>query len=109
MEVLHLRQRRAAISPNPYSKMSPVDFPESNIVFKGPEGLDETQVRPIRGYLGNVERGSMDGVKLAVVGWEPSEEDLVKMIEGGVIYLTVIGGLPPHYLSMDFHTATHPT
>lgn len=82
--------------------MEPTDFPEANINFGPPKGFSESQVRTIRGFRGQVTENSLDGVEVSVVAWKPSEPEIVQMIAGSPIYLTVIGGLPPHSLSTKF-------
>jgi hypothetical protein len=34
------------------------------------------------------------------VAWQPDEIDLVRLAHGGTIWLTCIGGLPPHLLEV---------
>ncbi len=62
----------------------------------------------IPGYVGEIKSGSVDGCIVVVVAWQPSLADIQKMIDGHPIYLSCIGGLTPHFLTMDFHSATHP-
>ena len=63
----------------------------------------------VRAYAGKYEGGSVDGAAVIVVAWQPSLEDMDVLNKGGLIYLSVMGSsLPPHYLSTDFHSATHP-
>lgn len=88
--------------------MTPSDFPDSNSVFGPPPGLEESQCLSIPAYVGEVRGGSCDGLRHVIVAWRPSEEELRDLQQGGLVYLSVIGGLAPHYLSTDFHTASHP-
>lgn len=81
--------------------MIPATFPEANTFFGPPQGLTESQVKSIPAYLGEAQ-GSLDGLQLAVVAWEPTPEELETIKNGGLIYLTCIGGLPPHFLSTNF-------
>lgn len=88
--------------------MTPVDFREHNTRFGPPEGLEESQCQSIPAYVHTVQGGSCDGVQQVVVAWRPTPEELVVLEQGGPIYVAVLGGLPPHYLCVDFHEATHP-
>lgn len=85
--------------------MSPINFPEANIYFGPPEGLTEQQVQRLPAFQGTVEGGSMDGSTIVVVAWKPAAEELEVLNQGGVIYLSCIGGLPPHYLCTGFQEA----
>lgn len=89
--------------------MNPVDFPETNALFGPPNDLDASQVLSVPAYKGTVERGSLEGAVIVVTAWKPTPEEIVRIIAGQPIFLTFIGGLPPHYPSTCFHTATHPT
>jgi len=87
--------------------MTAADFPQVNTEFTAPDGLDEAQVKSIPGFAGVVERGSVEGLRLIVVAWKPTEAELERLNAGELIYLTVLGGLPPHFLSTSFAEATH--
>jgi hypothetical protein len=89
--------------------MDPVTFPEANCTFGPPPGMSECQVATIRMYQGEVERGSVEGAPLFVAAWKPTIDELDRLVKGDPIYLTFLGGVPPHYLSMDFQTAIHPS
>jgi hypothetical protein len=80
--------------------MIPFRFPQANVAFKHPEGL--------MAYTGPVVGGSVDGETLVVVAWQPDPMDLIRIQAGHPVFLTVMGGLPPHFLSTDFDAATHP-
>ncbi len=88
--------------------MVPVDFPEANATFGPPAGLTESQVQSIQAYVGQVERGSVEGVSMVVLAWKPTLQEIEVIKRGGIIFLTVLGRCPPHYLSTNFHDATHP-
>lgn len=45
---------------------------------------------------------------IAVVSWQPSEEERARIASGEPIFITMCGGLAPHYPSLDFHSATNP-
>lgn len=88
--------------------MIPSEFPESNIKFKPPPDLEECQCATIPGYFGEVTGGSCDGLPLTIMAWRPTAEELEAINNGAPIFLSIIGGLPPHFLTVDFHQATHP-
>lgn len=70
--------------------------------------MAESQVRVVPAFMGVVDRGSLEGITIVVTAWQPSAGDLEKLNQGGKVYLTFIGGLPPHMASTDFETAIHP-
>lgn len=87
----------------------PTVFPEANKVFRPPPpDLNENQCNNMHAHVGIVERGSVDGSVFVVTAWKPSPLDLEKLNKGAMVYLTCLGGLPPHFLSTDFQTASHP-
>lgn len=88
--------------------MECVHFPEANRRFVAPSDLAESQCQTAVGYVGIISGGSVDGSTVVVVAWKPSLEELNRLIEGAPIFLTCMGGLPPHFLTTDFHNATHP-
>lgn len=88
--------------------MKPVTFPEANAHFGPPPGIAESQVVPIHAYTGVVDRGSMEGSPLTVTAWKPTAEELAVLNEGAPIFLTFIGGLPPHMATVDFQQAILP-
>jgi hypothetical protein len=88
--------------------MIPADFAESNTVFGPPPDMTKEQVEPIRAYVGEVARGSCEGARLIVVAWAPSAEERAAIEKGSLVYLTMIGGLAPHFLTTDFAQATNP-
>jgi len=84
--------------------MSPAEFPEANQVFGPPQGMDVNQVMPIKAFVGQILGGSCDGMQMVVVAWRPEPEDLVALNDGALVYLAVIGGLPPHAVTTTFPT-----
>lgn len=88
--------------------MTPIYFPESNTIFGPPSDLEESQCMKIHAHVGQVRSGSVDGALQVVVAWQPDASDIAKIIAGNPIFLSCIGGLPPHFLTTDFHSATHP-
>lgn len=88
--------------------MTAEHFPEANARFTAPSDLAESQCLTIPAYQGIVTGGSVDGSPIVVVAWKPSPQELADLVAGKPIFLSCIGGLPPHFLSTDFHSATHP-
>ena len=88
--------------------MIPLRFPEANTLFGPPEGLAESQVMPIPAYTGKIAGGSMDGSSVVVVAWQPTAEELALLNAGQPLFLSFIGGLPPHFPCLSFQEATHP-
>lgn len=88
--------------------MFPIHFPECNIMYGPPQGLDENQCRAIPAYIQTILGGSCDGVTQVVAAWKLSTEELEIVKETGIIYLSVLGGLPAHYLSVNFQQAISP-
>lgn len=50
----------------------------------------------------------MDGAGVNVVAWKPTPEELELIKVGKPIFLTFVGGIPPHFPSMSFGEATNP-
>lgn len=88
--------------------MTPETFPESNITYRPPQGLEESQCRSIPAYDGQIKSGSCDGLRQVVVAYRLTPEEIEWLKNNPVIYLSMIGGLAPHFLSFTFHQATHP-
>ena len=88
--------------------MTPISFPEANARFKAPADLHENQVATIMAYTGPIPGGSMDGEKMVVVAWQPTPGELDALNAGAPVFLTTLGGLPPHFLTTDFTNATKP-
>jgi len=88
--------------------MTPVDFPELNKNFCAPSDMDESQVATLPAYAGQVRGGSCDGVPIVVVAWRPSAEEFQDLVDGKPVFISMFGGLPPHYLTTDFQQAISP-
>jgi hypothetical protein len=86
--------------------MNPIDFEQANMTFNAPPG-QEDYVQPIRAFYGQRLGGSLDGVVFTVVCWELSEEDLEALRLTGKIYLSFVGGLPPHLACTSFEQAAN--
>jgi len=81
--------------------MTPAEFPQANAVFGSPKDL-EGSCREVRAYTCQVVGGIFDGSIMAVTAWKPSPKELRDLIEGGSVFLSVIGSLPPHYIGTRF-------
>lgn len=86
--------------------MQPVDFLESNTKFTAPDGMTEGQVMTIPAFKGQALNGSCDGIQMVVVAWKPDPGEIDRLIEGHLVYLTVMGGLPSHFITTQ--EATNP-
>jgi hypothetical protein len=88
--------------------MIPDQPPISNQVFVAPKGLDETQVHPIKAFIGIIPPGnSLEGSRYVVVAWKPTEQEIREIFEGGLVYLSCLGTLTPHFLTTKFSEATY--
>lgn len=86
--------------------MIPFDFPQANVALGAPRDLDETHIATIPAFMAKIEGQSVfDGSIMTVVAWKPSPDDLVTLLNGGAVYVRMIGGCPPHYLSTTFEEA----
>lgn len=88
--------------------MTPVKFPECNDVFGPPHGMEESQVHSIPAHVSQAIGGSCDGSQMVVVAYKLSVEEITLLANGNPLYLTMLGGLAPHFHSFTFHQATHP-
>jgi hypothetical protein len=88
--------------------MNPREFPEANTIFGPPPDLEESQCMRVAGYLGKVQGGSLDGSTIVVVCWQPTMEEIEAIKSGKPIFLSFLGGLPPHLPTLDFQEAIHP-
>lgn len=86
--------------------MNPTNFPQANAAFRAPDGYDESQVKTVQAFMSELAGGNLDGDKIVVVAWLPSATERLEILAGAPIFLTCIGGLPPHRLSTTFQDAT---
>jgi hypothetical protein len=90
--------------------MSPAEFPQANTKFGPPPDLDGANVGSIRAFKGTINSGSLEGYPVVVVAWKPSEADMERLTNGGLVYLQMVGGgLAPHLLSTTFEEAVNPS
>ena len=87
--------------------MNPAIFPQANCWFGAPPDLSQSQVMSIPAYRGEVSGGSVDGVKLVIVAWLPTPEELAQLNAGTPVYLSSISGLTPHFLTTSCEQAKH--
>lgn len=83
--------------------MKPTQFPEANCSYGPPQGYDESQIRRVAAYKGQVKTGNLDGDVFVVVAWQPDAADLARLAAGNPIFFSCIGGLVPHFLTTDFN------
>lgn len=88
--------------------MKPVNFPQATADLGPPPGLAESQVQTVPSFMGIVQRGSLEGSPMVVTAWQPDQADLERLNQGQPVFLTFLGGLPPHMASTDFETAIQP-
>lgn len=86
--------------------MIATNFPEAFVDFVAPPGMSEEQVKTIKAWSGRIHGGSCDGSIATVTAWRPTDVELARLNEGGCVFLTVLGGLPPHCLTTSFEEAT---
>jgi hypothetical protein len=82
--------------------MTPIRFPQANCTFGPPDDMDESQVMTIPAFKGTMKGGNLDGSHFVTVAWKPSEEEIEKLQKGEAVYLTMMGGLSPHFLTVGF-------
>lgn len=91
--------------------MTPIQFPEANTKFGPPVDMAESQVMSIPAFRGVVSSpsSSVDGAPQVVVAWQPTAEEVRRIVAGQPIFISFLcDGLPPHFPSLSFHEATHP-
>ena len=88
--------------------MNPARPPVYNKTFVAPADLDHSQVAPITAFAGEVPSGhNLDGAGFVVVAWKPTSEEIESLRQGGLIYISMLGGIPPHFVTTDFGQATY--
>ncbi len=88
--------------------MTPTTFPEANSTYGASQGFAETQIASVEAFTGQVQSGSVDGSSVTVVAWQPNPEEVIALVYGAPIFITFMGGLPPHMLTTNFAQAISP-
>jgi hypothetical protein len=88
--------------------MTPTDFEGSNAKFGPPSDLEETQCGTIPAFVSKVQRGSCEGAALVVTAWKPTPDELRQLNDGNPVFLSCLGGLPPHFLTTNLAEACNP-
>ena len=78
--------------------MTPTNFPEANCVLN-PHPEDEGSVESTPALMVQLQGGMFDGAVLTVVAWKPSQEEIQEIIEGGFVYFSCFGKVPPHSIN----------
>lgn len=86
--------------------MNPASFPEANTRHCAPKGMDESHVKTIPSFKATINGGCWDGNEVVVVAWQPTTLELAELVNGGRVYLTMMGGLCPHFMTTSFEEAT---
>lgn len=88
--------------------MTPIDFPGTNCTYGPPADMAEEQVRSIRARVADIRGGSCDGLKMVIVAHMPTPEELEQIKAGNPIFITMVGGLSPHFLTTNLSDASNP-
>jgi hypothetical protein len=75
------------------------DLDPHPVTFHAPQGLSGCAAANAIVTRSNGQ-GDMAEASVVRVGWKPNEEDLAQLAEGGTIWLSTWGGLPPHMLEI---------
>jgi hypothetical protein len=87
--------------------MQPAHFDEITNLLLPPESLGESQCASIPSFQGVAKGGSCDGATVTVVAWKPSPAELAELAKGSSVFITFMGGVPPHFLTTSFKQATN--
>lgn len=69
--------------------MDPVEFPQANKVFGAPPGSSNCDDLPVM-------IGKLSGEDCIVSCWQPTEDEIARILVGEPVYLCIIGrGMPP--------------
>jgi hypothetical protein len=88
--------------------MIPTDFEGTNAKFGAPPDMAESQVATIPVFVSTVNRGSCEGARLVVAAWKPTPDELRQLNDGNPVFLSCLGGLPPHFLTTNLAEACNP-
>ncbi len=69
--------------------MKPIDFPESNVLYVAPDGMDDCDGLPACRVPSPLTSA------VIVSCWEPSDEERARIAAGGPVWLWVHGGVQP--------------
>lgn len=112
---------RSGAAPPGKESLIPVRPPISNTVFTAPSDMDYSQVFSIHAFKNAVKAGftqdvfageippgsNLDGASFIVTAWKPSAEELLALNQGGLVYLSCLAVLPPHFLTTSWSDATY--
>jgi len=85
--------------------MEAIKFSQANSVFKALSDLDESQCFSIHAYQRIIPSGNLDGAHQVIVAWKPSVLDLERINKGEPVFISMLGGLAPHFLTTSFEEA----
>lgn len=88
--------------------MQPINFPEANASMSAPPGFSAEQVATVRAFLGHIRAGTCKGNKLCITAWKPNAQELALLNKGQPIFVSFIGGMPPHFLTVTWGQAISP-
>lgn len=76
--------------------MTPICFPQQNVVFTKPEGWTDDQCGQLSVHVAKADLGNGVVVQSNISCWEPSEEELQEIIRTRRVWISVISnGQPP--------------
>lgn len=88
--------------------MTPTNFPEGTKPLHRPPSMSADQCGDLQVYAGEIEAGSCKGMKVVVAAWQPTEEEKMHIAAGKPVFVSMIGGMVPHFLTTTFSSATNP-
>lgn len=80
--------------------MIPAKIPGHTNVLGAPAGWDEAKDGPCGALYVRVTRSTEDGSLRFTSAWEPTPEELIRLLRGAKVYLDVVGGQPPVWLEV---------
>ena len=81
--------------------MKPIEFEGANKAYISPKNWDDEA----HGKCGDLYtfEGETNGLNVILSAWQPTEEDIARIVAGSPIYLQVVGTvMPPVALTMDY-------
>lgn len=88
--------------------MTPQHFHQANSHYGPPQGMSDKQVGTIPAFQGVIQSGSCAAHPVVVVAWRPSPTELAELVSGKPVFISMLGGLTPHFLTTDFTAALNP-